>query len=203
MTPGAPWARCFARALRNCPVSSDHLPPTSAARTTKRARPPAPFNSRYVLSLRLLASWKRKSPASLCRPCAHHGGVQSELGTVKQRQPVGDDLQTSTVHGCVRTRDVKVPHHDVRGHTPARFSAHLRCAALQSKPTPPQHPRFSASCAMMAKRVKKTATSASTRRHQHTEWLRVKPCDPVGGDSHEDGGCQRSLVRKPQCTLRL
>ena len=67
---GSSLARCLARARRNCAVSSDHIPPTSAAR---RARPPAPFSSGYVLSLRRLASWSTAPPLTevpLFRPNA-------------------------------------------------------------------------------------------------------------------------------------
>ena len=44
-TNGTSWARAFARAVRNCAVSTLHLPPTSAATTTRRALPPSPESS--------------------------------------------------------------------------------------------------------------------------------------------------------------
>ena len=50
MSRGAFWARYLARVPSNCTVFSDHRPLTSAARTTRRARLPAPFSSGYVLS---------------------------------------------------------------------------------------------------------------------------------------------------------
>ena len=42
---GADRECALARARKNCAVSSDHLPPTSAARTTRRALPPSPEQS--------------------------------------------------------------------------------------------------------------------------------------------------------------
>ena len=57
-----PWRRCgadcalaLARADKNCAVSTLQRPPTSAASTTKRARPPSPDSSGYVASFLLLA----------------------------------------------------------------------------------------------------------------------------------------------------
>ena len=47
-----------ARDVRNSAVSLDQRPPTSAPRTTKRALPPSPASSGYVLSLRRRASSK-------------------------------------------------------------------------------------------------------------------------------------------------
>ena len=57
-----PWRRCgadcalaLARADKNCAVSALQRPPTSAANTTRRARPPSPDSSGYVASFLLLA----------------------------------------------------------------------------------------------------------------------------------------------------
>ena len=60
---GTSWARHLARAPEIAQsVSFDHRPPTSAARTTRRARPPVPFSSGYVLSFRRLALQGRTVP---------------------------------------------------------------------------------------------------------------------------------------------
>ena len=49
-------ALAFDRAARKSAVSPDHLPPTSAPNTTRRARPRSPTNSGQVLSFLLRAS---------------------------------------------------------------------------------------------------------------------------------------------------
>ena len=51
------WARCRKKSW----ASSDHRPPVSQARTTKRARPNSPVNSGYLRSL-VRRAWSRAPP---------------------------------------------------------------------------------------------------------------------------------------------
>ena len=64
---GTDSAFAFARLRRKWAVSSDHRPPVSAAKTTRRARPPSPTNSGYVVSFLRRAS-SRATPARLAAP---------------------------------------------------------------------------------------------------------------------------------------
>ena len=59
---GTVSARALANAHRNPAVSLDHRPSTSAARTTKRARPPSPESSGYTRSF-LLRAASRAAPS--------------------------------------------------------------------------------------------------------------------------------------------
>ena len=59
---GSEWTLARASCLRKSCASSDHLPPDSHARTTRRARPCPPVNSGYLSSFRRRA-WARAAPS--------------------------------------------------------------------------------------------------------------------------------------------
>ena len=69
---GTSRAFATATARKKCAVSGDQRPPTSPARMTNRARPPAPANSGQVLSFRrcadLMATPSRLAAPSLAVP---------------------------------------------------------------------------------------------------------------------------------------
>ena len=67
---GTDSAFALDKATRNCAVSADHLPPTSAAKTTKRALLHSPVSSGWVLSFVRLAA-ASATPALVAAPgCA-------------------------------------------------------------------------------------------------------------------------------------
>ena len=122
-----------ANSPRNWAASLDHLPPTSAESTTRRALPPAPCSSPHCP---LAKSWNRWLNFSLlmlppaagsaqCDPwsgrCSsrcfvpvekgHRGGVDCELGAGEVGQTIHNNLQSSAIH--LRLCDVQVPQHHV------------------------------------------------------------------------------------------
>ena len=123
--PGAVSALASDNALGKLAVSTDHIPPTSAARTTKRARPlSAGLTLERVISFFLRAS-SRATPlwsAALLHALSsrfrggHHRGVCGELGSVKEGQPVHDNLQPPCIY-WIPSLDVKVSHHDICRNT--------------------------------------------------------------------------------------
>ena len=80
---GTSWAQTWARAVRNCAVSKLHLPPTSAARPTSRARP-----SRRHLGWRPQA-WETIPPQG-----RHHCSVHCQLRSRLARQRTPEDPNT-------------------------------------------------------------------------------------------------------------
>ena len=89
----------------------------------------------------------------------HQRGVYGKLGSVKEGQPVHDNLQPPCV--CwIPSLNVKVSHHDVCRNTSSSFSANLRCGPLQCKSLCSEDPRLRARCSMVATAVEETATSA-------------------------------------------
>ena len=141
---------------RKLAVSSDHLPPTSAARTTKRARPLSPASSGSVLSFFLRAS-SRAAPlwsAALLRAVPSRLRGDTNVGSVKEGQPVHDNLQPPCVCWIPSMTFVET-------RPPPSLQT---CAAARSSVNPPcsQDPRLRARCSMVATAVEETATSAGT-----------------------------------------
>ena len=58
----------------------------------------------------------------------------------------------------------KIPHHHVRREPFSCLATDTSCTAFQSECSATQHPRLSASCPVVAKRVLKTATPTEARR---------------------------------------
>ena len=95
-TKGTSWARAFARAVRNCAVSALHLPPTSAARTKRRALPPSQESSGWGASFLRL---QRRAIEVGCPgsggpiPAYHHCCVYGDLSSPPECQPVRHHFQ--------------------------------------------------------------------------------------------------------------
>ena len=132
-------------ATKDC-NSGDHLPPTSIAKTTRRARLPLPTSSGCLRSLRLLARLEHHSVRVSCscvrRTIAMQGTdqsrVQGQLGPTENGQPATtSNLRLSATTGRgksrSRTRTLVV--------TRAPASRHTRAAAFSSaKPRRPNAP---------------------------------------------------------------
>ena len=142
-------------------VSSDHLPPTSAAKTTSLARPCVPESSGYVLSLQRrlqsssLAMWDSISVQGRDQSC-----VNGQLSPVNG-QPLCDHFKATTVN---TTHQVQVPHENIGGDTSSNLTADACRSRLQREAASSKHPRSRARCAVVAKDVERTATPAGTRR---------------------------------------
>ena len=117
----------------------------------------------------------------------HQCGVHGKLRTPKKGQAINNDLQPTTIT-WIRCSNVQVTHHDV--------------ATL-----PPPH----ASCAMMAKGVKGTATSAEAggqrqtetkaALEQHTEQVTLNPIEDMGRSSGESHSRSWATLRSKQGSL--
>ena len=200
---GTDSAFAFARLRRKWAVSSDHRPPVSAAKTTRRARPPSPTNSGNVVSFLRRAS-SRATPARLAAPL---------LGLPSRRR--GDTnvvsianwapchkVNPSAITSILRpSRALKAPTSRSRtkalgGHPSPSLAAHLGCSTLKRKPPLSQNPCLGARCSMMAKLVELAATSACARgqrqrqteasAQQDAEKLGLNSGHPVGGHRRED-----------------
>ena len=142
---GQDWALASATAAENFAVSPLHRQPTSAARTTRRARPPSPDNSGQVRSLRRRASTKTAPSWSAARaladPSRRKGetSVNRQLRTVPQRQSVSDHLQTATIQIVVGDQ-IQVTHWDICRNTCSSFTAHLCSGTLQWTAPFPRNP---------------------------------------------------------------
>ena len=139
----------FTRERRNCTVSSDHRPPTSAASTTRRALPPSPpAPGRSVPSvgglesapprhvLQPLASRCRDTivvSTASCAPCHK----VNPSATISNRRP------SSALHSA---RSMSHTEAFVVTLAP-RFVTNLRCSALKWKPPSSQNPCLGARCA--------------------------------------------------------
>ena len=83
-TGGSDLALAFAKRDKNLLVSSDHRPPISPARTTKRARLRGPESSGYVLSFKRLAVAKTK--LLLHKPARAFGRASASHNAKPQRK---------------------------------------------------------------------------------------------------------------------
>ena len=90
----------------------------------------------------------------------------------EQRQAVRDEFQQSGVVG-MWNRQVHVPDHHVERHPPACLAANSGCCALHRKSAPSQHTGSRTRCAMVAKGIQGTATSAQAERER--EWEAETP----------------------------
>ena len=98
----------------------------------------------------------------------HQCGVHSKLRTPKKGQAINNDLQPTTIT-WIRCSNVQVTNHDVGRDPPTCFSAHASARTFQSETTPPQLTCPRASCVMVAKGVKGTATSAEAGGQRQTD----------------------------------
>ena len=127
-------------------------PPVSAAKTTRRARPPSPTNSGYVVSfLRRTSSRALRLPSSDSHPAGEEG-VDCQLGSLPQGQPVCNHLDPSSIE-AIESSHVEVAHEGVGGHPSPNLAAHLGCSTLKRKLPLSQNPCLGARCSMMAKLV--------------------------------------------------
>ena len=135
---GTDSAFAFARLRRKWAVSSDHRPPVSAPNTTRRARPPSPTNSGYVVSFLRRASSRATPPCGspprtpIPPERRHQRGVDSQLSSLPQGQPVCDHLDPSSIED-IGSSHVEVAHEGVWGHPGPSLAAHLGCSTLKRK----------------------------------------------------------------------
>ena len=202
---GADSALACESAPRTSAVSPDHLPPTSAPKTT-RACASSFTHQLGVGSLLSPRSIFQCRATVVCRPPAchpvplqrgHHRCVDGSLGAVENGQTVNNDLQAPGINR-VAAFHVEVPHHDITA-----FFAHLRSCSLKCK-SPCSHPRLRARCLMVATAVEETATSASAggegkreveaTAQQRAEWLRVDAGRPRCGECHQKVAGKRPLL---------
>ena len=128
-------------ATKDC-NSGDRLPPTSMAKTTRRARLPLPTSSVYLRSLRVLAQWSTTpsvSAAPVCgdpSQCKFHTSVVSNANCDPPcvRQPIRDHFQSAIVCGFW-DRQIPIPDQNVGGHSGASLTAHS-----SAKPRRPKAP---------------------------------------------------------------
>ena len=131
---GTDSAFALDRATRNCAISADHLPPTTAARTTKRALPPSPVKTQGMS----LPVQRLLLPQHLDVPC-HLVGEQTSLWfrcTTECCQSVCHNLKSQTVHDVER-RQVHITHKNICGDAGPNFSAHLRSGVKPLRPNTP------------------------------------------------------------------
>ena len=140
--------RDLANPCRNCAISPDQWPPTSAAKTTSRARPPSPANSGYVrsflgdLSPTLLHWW-----CAFCCGVTRLGGVGTLtlcrwrtvlLAMMSSHLPqIPTCAQPAPVNCCV-VCNVQISDEHIRGHSPSCFSA----AHSKKNPLRPRTPAY-------------------------------------------------------------
>ena len=103
-------------------------PPTSAARTTRRALPSPPVSPGKVLALFRLAAASAITSEGGQKRC-----VYGELGPTKKRKSVSDVLQPAVVDTVVRHK-VHLSDHDVRPDSCPYFPANPRGPVLQRSP---------------------------------------------------------------------
>ena len=147
---GTDPAFAFARLRRNWSVSNDHLPPVSAANTTRRSALSHPLGVPGLFpALRFLQSHP-------CAPSGSHPAREEtptlcrwSVGSLPQGQPVRDHLNPSSIE-ATKSSQVEVAHEGVWGHPSPSFPAHLGCVALVRKPPLSQNPCLGAPCTMMA-----------------------------------------------------
>ena len=173
---------------RNVLISSDHLPPTSPAMTTRRARPLPWHNSGYVLSLRLLAS-RSAAPSStsallrwVASPCNGDTTVASKANwhppnrvnpsaTTSNRRP-------SMRHGAIQCRGFATLHSETPGLLLPGKSAQLRFQ--------PRNPF----CPMLLLCCKLRSGGQGRRGDGHTGRSEHRGAREIGGDAtgeHQTG----------------
>ena len=106
----------------------------------------------------------RPSLQLLAWQCHHHAEHQPEcvngkLNSSMQRQTINDHFQPPLING-MDPDEVQLPDEHVGRETTSRFAAYSCGCAFQNVSSNAQNPRWCARCAVIAKRVKKTATLA-------------------------------------------
>ena len=139
--------------------SAENLPPTSAARTTRRARALSPLSSGYLLSFCLRAAVTPRSGSPFSCEGANQCGVHCDLRAPKEGKAINHNLQSSSVKRVEHT-NVHVPDKDIGSHSTSTFSADAGCGVLQWKSPGPQNTSHRTSRPVVAKAVEKTATPA-------------------------------------------
>ena len=187
-------ARALARSLRKICVSRDHLPPTSTASTTRRARVPRPKSSGYVLSFLRRAATKA-TPSSSAAPrwgspfacrALNQRGVHSKLGAREEWESVRDHFESPCVPD--ELDHVQIPHHHIGCHPAACFPADAGCHTPEGITPPPQDPSPGTGCTVVATRIEWEATPSAvlgprkrevkTAEEEDTEHVWLHRCDP-------------------------
>ena len=118
----------------------------------------------------------------ICTHRGHKSGVDGQLGPPKERQPIRDHLQPTTI---VRSdSQVQVPDKEIGGNPGPCFPTHPGSGALHRITTTAQHSGSRTRCTVVATRIEWSATPASARseregepetaEQQHPEELRSK-----------------------------
>ena len=127
------------------------LSPRARARTMPSVvAVPTQGNPWAVSALRTLClrATSRATPSSFAqRGCGvplrlrteHNRGVDRELRSMRQREPVRHDLEPSLVHD-IWMGEVHVLHTDVHGDSGPSFTTHTSCRAFNHKPLRPRTP---------------------------------------------------------------
>ena len=104
-----------------------------------------------------------------------------------QREPVNDHFQTGVVH---RYRKVKIAQHQIGGNPSSSLAAHTRCGTLNGESASSQNPCLRTRCTMLARGVKKTATSACARGRGKWETQAPEQENPeeLGFNPHQGTG---------------
>ena len=178
----------------NWAVSSDHLPPTSAARTAQRAT----FSRQLRVSAFRLASsryWKLTSRRCTSFGCAipsqvtNQSRVDRKMCASKEGQSVRQDFQKACVPH-IESSHIEISNRHVRRDASSCSPASL-CGGVHERVAPsPKHANLCARSSTMAKDVQETTTSASATgqgdgktsaaTEQETKRLRVDQTHTAG-----------------------
>ena len=206
---GSCLERAFANWAMNDLVSEDHLPPTSTARNTRRARDRGPTISGHVLSflLRAACATTPSASAAVTVQCTHQRGVHCQLTSTKEREAVNDHLQPATVRR-IWNWQIQIAHHHVGSDASQSLSANARRHAFQSKS---KHSCPRTCSPVVAKRIDWTAAPAHVKRQGQKQREATQQDHPkqVRRDLREKGrgsdcgnqSCSWACLRPDQCPI--
>ena len=168
---GSDLAFARARSRKKIWVSLDQRPPTSPA---NQARARGPMSSGYVRSFLRRATVNRsinlcstRSGGPVTVEWRDKRGVHGQLHPTKEGQTIRDNFQSAAVVSMRQTQ-IHVPHHHVHRHATSSLPANSGCCTLDRESPSAQHPCSQTRCAVVAKRIQRTATTTQARRER--EW---------------------------------
>ena len=135
-------------------------------------------------------------------------GVNGELSTIEEWEPVSDDFQSSTIVTC--DWQVQVPNEQVGGDAGTCLAAHPCSSAFDREAAIGQYTCPRARCAVVAKDVEWTATPAGTRRQgqrkpqaekKHAEKLRREAREGRRRHGQEGKSSKRARLRTHESLL--
>ena len=95
----------------------------------------------------------------------HQCGVDCDLASTEEWETTNNDLQSEGI-ACKRNSHVKVSDHDIGAQSASCFAIDARHNALHGESALTQNPSPCASCSVVAKDLKETATTAAARRQR-------------------------------------